>query len=91
MAEILITGLSQAVIDALQQRAEHHERSLEAEVRALLESFVPLAAGASRFDEFERADALRRPLARDRETSVETIRADRDGFADNCCAPDHRW
>jgi hypothetical protein len=60
-------------------------------VRALLESFVPIGDDAEALAEFDRADALRRPFAQDAMTSVEMIRADRDGFADNCCQSGQRW
>lgn len=40
MNDILVRGLSANTIETLQRRARYHQRSLEDEARALLESFA---------------------------------------------------
>ena len=76
MAQILVRGLNDAAVDRLKKRAEASRRSLEAEVRDILDT-------ASRRISVEEAAALaariRHELSgRQHSDSVESIRPDRD-------------
>ena len=76
MSQVLVRGLDEAVLDRLRQRAEGHNRSLEAELRDILEQ-------ASRQVDIttarELAERVRRKLeGRPHSDSAALIRQDRD-------------
>ena len=76
MAQILVRGLDDAVIERLRQRAESHHRSLEAELREILEQASRQVDGATARD---RADRIRHKLeGRSHSDSAELIREDRE-------------
>jgi antitoxin FitA len=76
MGQILVRGLDDAVIKRLTQRAERNGRSLEAEVREILEQLSWQVDVATSRD---LADRIRRKLeGRPHSDSVELIREDRD-------------
>jgi plasmid stability protein len=76
MGQVLVRGLEEAVIERLRERAEGHHRSLEAELREVLEQAsrqVDIATAR------ELADRIRRKLeGRPHSDSAELIREDRD-------------
>jgi plasmid stability protein len=76
MGQVLVRGLDDSVIERLRQRAESHHRSLEAELREILEQVsrqVDVAAAR------DLADRIRRKLeGRLHSDSAELIREDRD-------------
>jgi plasmid stability protein len=76
MGQVLVRGLDDAAIERLKSRAEAHHRSLEGELREILEQ-------ASREVDIvtarELADRIRRKLeGRPHSDSAELIREDRD-------------
>lgn len=80
MADVLIRGVPEEVVEAFKRRARAHNRSLQGELRELLirdaaGEAVDGAALARRVRERIAAD-LGGPLADD---SVDLVRADRDG------------
>jgi plasmid stability protein len=76
MGQVLVRGLEDAVIERLKKRAESHHRSLEGELRAILDQAsqqVDLATAR------ELADRIRRKLeGRPHSDSADLIREDRD-------------
>jgi len=81
MAQILVRRLDEAVVEGLKRQARANGRSLEAEVRRILEE----AAQAPKVDwETARkmADEFARSLGRTFDDSTEIIRAFRDGKRD---------
>jgi plasmid stability protein len=76
MGQILVRGLDDTVLDRLRKRAAGHNRSLEAELREILEQAsrqVDLATAR------DLADRVRRKLeGRVHSDSAELIREDRD-------------
>ena len=75
MAQILVRRLPDAVVERLKARAKRNSRSLEAEVRDILEQ----AARGKKAEFFEAADAMRARLAgRHHTETVELLREDRD-------------
>jgi antitoxin FitA len=76
MGQVLVRGLDDTVIERLRQRAESHHRSLEAELREILEQVSQQVDGAmSR----ELADRIRCKLeGRPHSDSAELIREDRE-------------
>jgi antitoxin FitA len=76
MGQVLVRGLDDSVIERLRQRAESHNRSLEAELREILEQVsrqVDVVAAR------DLADRIRRKLeGRPHSDSAELIREDRD-------------
>ncbi|HEX6865405.1 MAG TPA: hypothetical protein VF414_21435, partial [Thermoanaerobaculia bacterium] len=48
MAQILLRDLDPGVIERLKIRARRHDRSLQAEVKAILEAAAPLSMSAAR-------------------------------------------
>jgi antitoxin FitA len=76
MGQVLVRGLDDAVIERLKQRAELHHRSLEAELRDILEQVShQLDVAAAR----DLADRIRRKLeGRPHSDSAEMIREDRE-------------
>lgn len=76
MGDVLICGLDDTVIDRLRRRAERHHRTLEDELREILEQAsrqVDMATAR------ELADRIRQRLeARAHSDSAELIREDRE-------------
>ncbi len=76
MAQLLIRQLDENIFDRLKKRAQEHGRSLESEVRTILEEAVPDYEGA-----WERIEQFHRRLKKSGRTfsdSAELIREDRD-------------
>lgn len=76
MAQILVRDLDQRVVRRLKQRAARNKRSLQAEVKTILEEAVPDADAA-----WKRVDRIFSRLKRSGRTfsdSVDLIREDRD-------------
>jgi plasmid stability protein len=76
MAQVLVRNLDETVVESLKTIASQHHRSLEAEVRAILEQ----TARQARMDEFRRRAADIRARFGDRvfSDSTELIREDRE-------------
>lgn len=75
MAQLLIRNLDQKTVDRLKERARRHRRSLEGEVRVILEKEA--AAGAR--DAWLLADRIRASFAGRRfSDSAALVREDRD-------------
>ena len=74
MAQILVRNLDPAAVDRLKARAKRHGRSLQSEVRMLLE----LMAGESLDDALGAAKRIRKGLGKKFSDSVDLIREDRD-------------
>ena len=76
MGQVLLRGLDDAVIERLKQRAEGHHRSLEAELREVLEQVSRQVDVATSRD---LADRIRRKLeGHPHSDSTELIREDRE-------------
>jgi plasmid stability protein len=76
MGQVLVRGLDDAIIERLRQRAESHNRSLEAELREILEQVSRQVDVATTRD---LADRIRRTLeGRPHSDSAELIREDRE-------------
>jgi len=76
MAQVLVRGLDDTVIERLKQRAESHHRSLEAELREILEQ-VSLQVDVATARDL--ADRIRHRLeGRPHSDSAELIREDRE-------------
>jgi antitoxin FitA len=76
MGQVLIRELDDVVIERLKQRAQSHHRSLEAELREILENVSRQVDMATARD---LADRTRRRLeGRPHSDSAELIREDRD-------------
>jgi plasmid stability protein len=76
MGQVLIRELDDAVIERLKQRAQSHHRSLEAELREILETVSRQVDMATSRD---LADRIRRRLeGRSHSDSADLIREDRD-------------
>lgn len=76
MAQVLVRELSDKVVNRLKKRAKEHGRSLQSEVKTILEEAVPDYEQA-----WKRIDTLRSKLKRSGRTfsdSTELIREDRD-------------
>lgn len=76
MAQLLVRKLDDKVVDRLKKRAQEHGRSLESEVRTILEEAVPDYEGA-----WKRIDRLHKCLKKSGRTfgdSAELVREDRD-------------
>lgn len=75
MAQILVRKLPDAVVERLKARAKRNSRSLEAEVRAILEDSVAKDKAAF----LKAADEMRARLAgRHHTETLELLREDRD-------------
>jgi plasmid stability protein len=76
MGQVLVRGLDDAVIERLRKRAEGHHRSLEAEIREILDQASnQIDVAAARV----LADRIRRRLeGRGHSDSADLIREDRD-------------
>ena len=76
MAQIIVRDLNEGTVEALKQLAKRHNRSLEAEVRQVLED---IATRESRREAFWRfADESRRRNGPQTTDSVDLIREDRE-------------
>jgi plasmid stability protein len=76
MAQVLVRQLNEKVVDRLKKRAKEHGRSLQSEVKTILEDAVPDYERA-----WKRIDSLRLRLKRSGRkfsNSAEFIREDRD-------------
>ncbi len=76
MAQVLVRQLDEKVVDRLKKRAREHGRSLQSEVKTILEEAVPDYESA-----WKRIELLRMKLKRSGRTfsdSADLIRADRD-------------
>ena len=77
MAQVLVRNLDDAVVERLKARAAASQRSLEAELRAVLEA----AARPEKAEVLAMLDGIRactRPPGPDEPTAVDMIREDRD-------------
>jgi plasmid stability protein len=75
MAQILVRNLKQETIDQLKERAQRNQRSLEAEVRQVLEE---AAHRMSRDELLARIDAIAKLNGPQTTDSVDLIREDRE-------------
>ena len=76
MAQVLVRQLDDKVVDRLKKRAKEHGRSLQSEVKTILEDAVPDYERA-----WKRIDSLRLRLKRSSRkftNSADLIREDRD-------------
>lgn len=76
MAQVLVRQLDEKVVDRLKKRAREHGRSLQSEVKTILEDAVPDYERA-----WKRIDSLRLRLKRSGRkfsNSADLIREDRD-------------
>jgi len=76
MAQVLVRQLNDKVVDRLKKRAKEHGRSLQSEVKTILEDAVPDYERA-----WKRIDSLRLRLKRSGRkfsNSADLIREDRD-------------
>jgi plasmid stability protein len=76
MAQVLVRQLNDKVVDRLKKRAKEHGRSLQSEVKTILEEAVPDYEGA-----LKRIEVLRKRLVRSGRKfsdSAGLIREDRD-------------
>lgn len=76
MAQVLVRQLNDKVVDRLKKRAKEHRRSLQSEVKAILEDAVPDYERA-----WKRIDSLRLRLKRSSRkfsNSADLIRKNRD-------------
>ena len=76
MGQVLVRGLDDEIIERLRQRAESHHRSLEAELREILDQ-VSLQVDLATTRDL--ADRIRRKLeGRSHSDSADLIREDRE-------------
>ena len=75
MAQIIVRNLDDAVVERLKARARDNDRSLEAEVRQILEQFAKVDMAQARQIVMERRRKLQGRKFAD---SVDLIREDRD-------------
>lgn len=76
MAQVLVRQLNEKVVDRLKKRAKQHGRSLQSEVKTILEEAVPDYEAA-----WKRIEGFRKRLGKSGRTfsdSVDLIREDRD-------------
>lgn len=76
MAQVLVRQLNDKVVDRLKKRAKEHGRSLQSEVKTILEEAVPDYEGA-----WKRIEGLRKRLGRSGRKfndSAGLVREDRD-------------
>lgn len=75
MSEVLVRDLSPATVQKLKKRARRHGRSLQAELKSILEGAAPLSPK----EFWVVADSIRRSLkGRRHSDSVKLLREDRD-------------
>lgn len=76
MAQVLVRQLNEKVVDRLKKRAREHGRSLQSEVKTILEEAVPDYEGA-----WKRIELIRTKLKRSGRKfsdSADLVREDRD-------------
>lgn len=79
MSQILVRNLDPQVVERLKKRAERNHRSLEAEVRAILEDHAERDVRQRRIEEFlAAADAIRTRSGPQHTDSADLVREDRD-------------
>lgn len=78
MSQILVRDLDPEVVNHLRKRAERHRRSLQAEVRLILEEAARESTRPSIEELVRRADQIRARSGPQRTDSVDIIREDRD-------------
>lgn len=77
MAQILVRELDESVVRKLKSRAKSNGRSMEAEIRTILESAAQSEIDKSRF--IKEAESLRKRIGRRRQTDSGILQAeDRD-------------
>jgi antitoxin FitA len=77
MAQILVRDLDESVVRKLKSRAKSNGRSMEAEIRTILESAAQSEIDKSRF--IKEAESLRKRIGRRRQTDSGILQAeDRD-------------
>ena len=76
MAQVLVRQLNEKVVNRLKKRAREHGRSLQSEVKTILEEAVPDYEGAWKRIEFIRTKLKR--SGRKFSDSADLIREDRD-------------
>ena len=77
MAQILVRELDESVVRKLKSRAKSNGRSMEAEIRTILESAAHADIDKSRF--IKEAESLRKRIGRRRQTDSGILQAeDRD-------------
>ena len=74
MAQILIRGLDDKVVKALKAEARTHHRSLEAQVRSVLASWVRMGE----FRRYMKKASSRKETAKSEASSAQIIRESRD-------------
>ena len=75
MSQLLVRDLDPAVVERLKQRAKRHRRSLQGEVKAILEAAATLSAAGARKLAAEWRRHLEGSMTGD---SADLIREDRD-------------
>ena len=78
MAQILVRGLDDALVARLKERAKLNHRSLQGEVKAILEEAAPMATKAEALAIVDRMAALLGKKGKTFSDSAELIREDRD-------------
>lgn len=76
MAQVLVRQLDEKLVDRLKRRAQEHGRTLESEIRTILEEAVPDYEGA-----WKRIEQFHKRLKKSGRTfsdSAELIRGDRE-------------
>ncbi len=74
MAQILIRGLDDQVVKALKAEARSHHRSLEAQVRSILASWIQMGD----FRRYMKKSASKKNVAKSEASSAQIIRESRD-------------
>ncbi len=74
MAQILIRGLDDQVVTALKAEARSHHRSLEAQVRSILASWIQMGD----FRRYMKKSASKKNVAKSEASSAQIIRESRD-------------
>ena len=77
MATLTIRNLDQAVVDRLKAQAKANNRSLEGELRTILEAKVPVLDKKGILERVDRIAAMTPPGVKQTD-SVELLREDRD-------------
>ena len=78
MAQILVRGLDDALVARLKERAKLNRRSLQGEVKAILEQMAPMATKAEALAIVDRWQRYWEDKGKTFSDSAELIREDRD-------------
>jgi antitoxin FitA len=78
MAQILVRGLDEALVARLKERAKLNHRSLQGEVKAILEEMAPMATKAEALAIVDRWQSYWEKRGKTFSDSAELIREDRD-------------